>query len=76
MTAVLVLHFTLYLQRMGVALWPHILMFTRKALWCLTVVLSSIPAGCLQGLLILYPFLWWPLYSMLISQRRKKLKTA
>ncbi len=30
----------------------------------------------LQGLLVLYPFLWWPLYSLLISQRRKKLKTV
>ena len=29
-----------------------------------------------QGLLVLYPFLWWPLYSLLISQRRKKLKSA
>jgi hypothetical protein len=27
-------------------------------------------------LLVLYPFLWWPLYSMLIMQRGKKLKTS
>jgi Protein tyrosine phosphatase-like protein, PTPLA len=29
----------------------------------------------MQGLLVVYPFAWWSMYSYMLKQRRKKLKT-
>lgn len=49
------------------ALVKHVLPMTTEATKSLIILL--------QGLLVAYPLLWWSMYSYMLQQRRKKLKS-